>query len=113
MNRAYTCLITSQCCHGTRTPRFENVQKRTPWQRTYDANTSQMFAISTPFGCPACAVVGTLASHLGDPGALPVPGLWVWLVVTIPDRWVPSENSGFPHNTRPHQKLIKLSVTTK
>ncbi|KAH3864492.1 hypothetical protein DPMN_027510 [Dreissena polymorpha] len=25
-------------------------------------------------GCPASAVVGTLASHLGDQGTMPVPG---------------------------------------
>ncbi|KAH3783000.1 hypothetical protein DPMN_160926 [Dreissena polymorpha] len=29
-------------------------------------------------GFPACAVVGTLASHLGDSGSIPVPGAYRW-----------------------------------
>ncbi|KAH3769442.1 hypothetical protein DPMN_170711 [Dreissena polymorpha] len=53
-------------------------------------------------GCPASAVVSTLASHLGDPDSIPVPGACEsgW--------WSPYRTGGFPpgtpvspHSTRP------------
>ncbi|KAH3837758.1 hypothetical protein DPMN_111159 [Dreissena polymorpha] len=59
-------------------------------------------------GCPASAVVSTLASHLGDPGSIPVPGAceFGW--------WSPyrtggvsSGYSGFPPQ---HKTTLKLKI---
>ncbi|KAH3814301.1 hypothetical protein DPMN_142797 [Dreissena polymorpha] len=78
--------------------------------RTYAASSGLQARFSGISSCPAIAVVGTLASHLGDPGSIPLPvasASWTIEVTLHVFSGKPDPEYVIPRNTKSYDVILK------